>query len=254
VTGWEEFDRVQARLFISDVLHPVSFVLRKFEALQRAFHSGSMIEVFEAAFSHGASQMLQEVKAKCPVDTGALRDSLYVTTEDRTHEGGRDMAPHHTGRVGKLSVQNTFAYITTDSSYAYFVELGTRYMPAHPFMRPAVDQGMSAFVERVGDIVVSNIMTAFAGRMALAIGDVFLGHASTAKQKHSLARDVTVTAALFGIEKLVGKLGGGAKVASKSRVAKEVSFKGVAKATVKTAIKTEGRNSYEKSRRKHIKS
>ena len=57
-------------------------------------------------------------KRLCPVDTGRLRASI-------THSIDRD------GR-GPL------AYIGTNVEYAIFVELGTRFMRAQPFLRPAL--------------------------------------------------------------------------------------------------------------------
>jgi HK97 gp10 family phage protein len=51
----------------------------------------------------------------CPVDTGRLRASIKVT---QLGDGGY--------RIG------------TDVSYAIYVEFGTRYMHAQPFLRPAL--------------------------------------------------------------------------------------------------------------------
>lgn len=57
----------------------------------------------------------------CPVDTGALRDSI-------THE------------VGDVSGVLTLRLSAGDEriDYAKYVELGTRHQQAQPFLRPAV--------------------------------------------------------------------------------------------------------------------
>lgn len=54
----------------------------------------------------------------CPVDTGRLRSSIshQVTADGQ-------------GLVG---------YVGTNVNYALYVELGTRFSPAQPFLRPAL--------------------------------------------------------------------------------------------------------------------
>lgn len=57
-------------------------------------------------------------KQLCPVDTGRLRSSI-------TRQLGRDSL-------------GLYAAVGTDVEYAPFVELGTRFMRARPFLRPAL--------------------------------------------------------------------------------------------------------------------
>ncbi len=57
-------------------------------------------------------------KRLCPVDTGRLRASI-------THALNRD-------------AKGLVAYIGTNVAYAIFVELGTRYMRARSYLRPAL--------------------------------------------------------------------------------------------------------------------
>jgi HK97 gp10 family phage protein len=54
----------------------------------------------------------------CPVDTGRLRSSI---THQLTVDG-----------------QGLLALVGTNVEYAIFVELGTRFSPAQPFLRPAL--------------------------------------------------------------------------------------------------------------------
>lgn len=56
-------------------------------------------------------------KRLCPVDTGRLRNSITHTT---------------------VSENETVAYIGTNVEYAPYVELGTRYTRAQPFIKPSV--------------------------------------------------------------------------------------------------------------------
>jgi HK97 gp10 family phage protein len=60
----------------------------------------------------------REAKHLCPVDTGRLRSSIMnqLATDER----------------------GLLALIGTNVDYAIYQELGTRFMPAQPFLRPAL--------------------------------------------------------------------------------------------------------------------
>lgn len=58
-------------------------------------------------------------KRLCPVDTGRLRSSI-------TWELAKDE-------------QGLYAVVGTDVTYGIFQELGTRFQPAQPFLRPALE-------------------------------------------------------------------------------------------------------------------
>lgn len=62
---------------------------------------------------------------KCPVDTGNLRGSI-------THE---------------VSAGENAVYIGTNVEYAPYVELGTRYQAAQPYLRPAAQEHGSQYRE-----------------------------------------------------------------------------------------------------------
>jgi HK97 gp10 family phage protein len=70
------------------------------------------------AISKAAVRIERVAKQLCPVDTGRLRSSI-------TREVGRD------GR-------GLYATVGTNVEYAPYVELGTRFMGARPFLRPAL--------------------------------------------------------------------------------------------------------------------
>ncbi len=65
-----------------------------------------------------AVQVEGAAKRLCPVDTGRLRSSI-------SHE----LAVDGRGLV---------AFIGTNVEYAIYVELGTRFQPAQPYLRPAL--------------------------------------------------------------------------------------------------------------------
>lgn len=65
-----------------------------------------------------------DAKLYAPVDTGRLRSSIHA-----------EIAPNGLSAV-----------VNAGTSYAVFVELGTRYQRAQPFMFPAYEKNRAAFV------------------------------------------------------------------------------------------------------------
>lgn len=113
-----------------------SFGSRGFRELDRAFaklEKGPTPSQERAALHAGAELVAAEARRLAPVDTGALRDSIKVADErDARIYGkvnGADVSVF-IGPVGSTEEGDVF--------YARFVEFGTRYMKAQPFMRPAI--------------------------------------------------------------------------------------------------------------------
>jgi len=92
----------------------------------------------------GGKIALDHAKANCPVDTGALRDSLSLSDAGSTNE--------------KATVK-----VDYDKSIRYgtFVELGTRRNKANPFLRNAVDQN----IDKINEEVSKTISDAIGGVM-----------------------------------------------------------------------------------------
>jgi HK97 gp10 family phage protein len=89
----------------------------EFKAAMRQFDAGMQRQVHERL-----SKWAEEVKASAgqqvPVKTGQLRDSIYA-------------------KVGEW-----VAEVGAEAAYAVFVELGTHYMRARPFLYPAVQEAL----------------------------------------------------------------------------------------------------------------
>ena len=60
-------------------------------------------------------------KRNCPVDTGNLRNSLTTVMDSMPSD------------------DPTLGFVGTNVEYAAFVEFGTRYQPAQPFLGPALE-------------------------------------------------------------------------------------------------------------------
>jgi len=66
-------------------------------------------------------EAVDKAKDLCPVDTGRLRDSIRVVSEDEVE-----------------------ILIGTDVPYAIPVEMGTAHQAAQPFLRPSIDADEAA--------------------------------------------------------------------------------------------------------------
>lgn len=72
-----------------------------------------------------AYKIERDAKKKCPVDTGRLRGSI-------------------TTNLGNLEAE-----VGTNVEYARFVEFGTRYQEAKPFMVPAIEKNIDGLENRI---------------------------------------------------------------------------------------------------------
>lgn len=83
-------------------------------------NTGQTAEAMHAAIGRAleiiGGQAETYAKLLCPVDTGRLRNSITHTADDK------------------------FAYIGTNVEYAPYVELGTRFQQAQPYLRPAAQE------------------------------------------------------------------------------------------------------------------
>ncbi len=87
-----------------------------FRRLGAATQGRMLINALEA----GALPVQNDAKRRCPVDTGNLRRSIHTGNQQ---SGGTT-----------ASVE-----VGTDVEYAGYVEFGTRFMPAQPYLRPALE-------------------------------------------------------------------------------------------------------------------
>lgn len=81
-------------------------------------------EAYAAAIDKGLEMIGQQCETYaallCPVDTGRLQGSIT----------------HALSIEGEVHVMN----VSANTEYAAYVELGTLYMPARPYMRPAAER------------------------------------------------------------------------------------------------------------------
>ena len=86
-----------------------------------------------------------------PVDTGFLRDSIYVETYTQSTYGHGGPGKFGQNLLDAIpSPRNQFtAYIAGGAEYSVFLELGTIHQPAQPYLAPAVDLAEIPFEDAV---------------------------------------------------------------------------------------------------------
>lgn len=97
----------------------------------KAMEDAAAAALMQAAKA-GGKIALEQAKRNCPMDTGALKQSLHLTEGKATNT--------------KATVQ-----VDYDKSLKYgtHVELGSRNRPANPFMRNAVDENQNQINEAI---------------------------------------------------------------------------------------------------------
>jgi HK97 gp10 family phage protein len=82
-----------------------------------------------------------------PVDTGFLRNSIYVATWDTSTYARGGYGDGHQELLPEVDVpeDETTAYVAVGASYGVYLEFGTRFMNAQPYFFPAMERGGDAF-------------------------------------------------------------------------------------------------------------
>ena len=99
--------------------------------LQRALLKKSELEAAKAVVAKNGSRLQQDAMYHTPIDTGFLRRSIGLEIED-----------------GGLT-----ADVKATAHYAGYVELGTRFMAAQPYMKPAFNAVKPKFVADLKKLV-----------------------------------------------------------------------------------------------------
>ena len=104
----------------------------------KAMEDAAAAALMQAAKA-GGKIALEDAKRNCPVDSGALKQSLHLTEGKATNT--------------KATVQ-----VDYDKSLKYgtHVELGSRNRPANPFMRNAVDENQN----QINDAITAELSRA----------------------------------------------------------------------------------------------
>ena len=116
-----------------------------FAEVAQAFHTAISQTVRKAAFDIQAA-----AASSAPVDTGFLRNSIYVVTHNESTYG-QGAEPTKAGSpllpAEPAPDDDWTAYIGVGANYGIYLELGTRFMPPKPYLAPAVEQVRPSFEE-----------------------------------------------------------------------------------------------------------
>jgi len=114
--------------------------------------------VSEAALQQGlaaaAFYVEEQAKVKAPIDFGFLRNSIYTVTA-RGSGYGRAAAEAKAANTKARMLPEVAppgrleAIVAVGADYGIYQEMGTRFMRAQPFMRPAVENNR----ERIAGII-----------------------------------------------------------------------------------------------------
>ncbi len=100
----------------------------------------------------------RKAKVKAPLDTGALRNSIYVRTSKGAFSDGQPIAglPDVVGnpvREELPQVNEGEAAIGPSVEYGIWLELGTGRMSARPYLGPAVNSSASEMQQAMTNVV-----------------------------------------------------------------------------------------------------
>lgn len=101
--------------------HVITFV--GLNELQRGLIERSHLEAAKTVVAKNGSRLQTRAQENAPVDTGTLRRSIGLSVEDGGLTAKSEATVH----------------------YAGYVELGTRFMEAQPYMKPAFNNVKSRF-------------------------------------------------------------------------------------------------------------
>ena len=109
--------------------------IRGLNKMQKKLIKAADPEKITQVVRQNTSEMQGRAQDLCPVDTGNLKRSIGIDMED----GGM------TGVV------------RATAHYAEYVELGTRFMRAQPYMRPAFDAQKDQFITDLKKAAISDL-------------------------------------------------------------------------------------------------
>lgn len=119
-----------------------------------------IVKDVRAEIRDGAKQFMEEAKARCPVDTGLMRESIIMKSGYNKREGIvfgvvgiRKIGKRERLRIQQKKLERKLPGVAQEYSayYAHFVEFGTEKMQAKPFMGPTFDEKSHPVLNSVTD-------------------------------------------------------------------------------------------------------
>lgn len=122
-------------------------------------HFGEMADAFGTAISQVVRKTAFDLQATAisfaPVDTGFLKNSIYVVTQDHSDYGsGGFLGKGDAELLDEVDTPDDAysANVAVGANYGIYVEMGTRYQPAQPYFFPAVEFARGEFEDAMAAI------------------------------------------------------------------------------------------------------
>ena len=101
------------------------------EKLQKKLKKNVRLDDVKRVVRHNGAEMQEKAQRNAPVDTGTLKRSIGLEITD-----------------GGMSAE-----VEPTAAYAPYVELGTRFMEAQPYLKPAFDEQKEKFKKDMKQLV-----------------------------------------------------------------------------------------------------
>ena len=120
----------------------------EFKDALKKLDKSTVEQLITASLVSGALLIANKAKELAPIKTGTLRRSIHVGGHtELTPDYGDGAGYEDLGEPGSLR-----AIVGTNLEYAPYQEYGTsRGVPAHPYMKPAMDTQRDKVLEAIGD-------------------------------------------------------------------------------------------------------
>jgi HK97 gp10 family phage protein len=156
-----------------------NFQVSGFEELYKAMDElseeigkGKTDRIWKGALRHAMEPVLQRAKATAPVDTGQMRDHIYLKShrpmsrdkQSASFHGEMMMARVTVGPKREDSVENTvltskgkFKTYSVNPPVAISQEFGNARTSGKPFIRPALEANQQTVIDRLGQYIWAEV-------------------------------------------------------------------------------------------------
>jgi HK97 gp10 family phage protein len=141
-------------------------LFKRMDELKEEIGKGKTDKIWRTAMKYAMEPVLQDAKAFAPVNTGQTKDKIYLKVqrpqsrdkESKTFQGEMYIARVTVSALREDSVQNfiinkkgKFQTVWSNKSRApVSQEFGNARTPAHPFLRPALENNLQRVESRLG--------------------------------------------------------------------------------------------------------
>jgi HK97 gp10 family phage protein len=124
--------------------------------------------VLRNALDKSTPQLIQEMKSRAPVDSGALRDSITASTRLAKSQAKKHRKMFRDDRLASEVFVGPSYNLGAGGRHGHLLEFGTVHMSPQPFMRPAFDSDKMQLLNRVGVNLRSELNKSLARMMKRA--------------------------------------------------------------------------------------